>query len=549
MAAHAPRAPIGDRLRLTARIRASRFAPRAERRIVGAPPGWRTLAGLVERATRGNGDRAARRDAAGHGAVAQRERERRSVTGRPSCPRGPACARAADRRRRHGRRARRRRHPDDALRRGGLGRALLAPRPRRAAVPRPGRGPRRGRPLARRLGAHPARAARPHSPDRRRAAAHLAPPRRARAAPALRDRRARPRRAARRQGALPGARRAHGTADPARAPPEPARRRGPARARPALPARAQAAPAALGLGRLRGRPQGAARPRTRASSPRCGRSWPPRARTSSPRSRSRAPRARIESYHAYVDERGDVAGSFTGRKIRTFPEHHGHSTAVEITAQPDVAALGREILDALRFRGVAKVDFKRDARRPAAPARDQRALQPLAPARRAGRRQPARARLRRPHRPPATGHRAGARRRDLVPAAARRARRACHGHVAAALAALGARLRRRVRPDAARPAAVPARRAARDARQPGLAGAPLPGWRACPAARPDAPRRHLGRPRQPARPGRRARVPRRPARSTPTCAPATSSATARTPTSACTPCSTSRRGPSPATTS
>ncbi len=71
------------------------------------------------------------------------------------------------------------------------------------------------------------------------------------------------------------------------------------------------------------------------------------------------PESRIESYHVYVDERGDVAGSFTGRKIRTFPEHHGHSTAVEITAQPDVAALGQEILDALRFRGVAKVDFKR----------------------------------------------------------------------------------------------------------------------------------------------------------------------------------------------
>jgi len=66
------------------------------------------------------------------------------------------------------------------------------------------------------------------------------------------------------------------------------------------------------------------------------------------------PESRIESYHAYVDERGDVAGSFTGRKVRTFPEHHGHSTAVEITAQADVAALGREILEALRFR-----DFKR----------------------------------------------------------------------------------------------------------------------------------------------------------------------------------------------
>ncbi len=71
------------------------------------------------------------------------------------------------------------------------------------------------------------------------------------------------------------------------------------------------------------------------------------------------PESRIESFHAYIDERGDLAGSFTGRKLRTFPEHNGHSTAVEITAQADVAVLGREILDALSFRGVAKVDFKR----------------------------------------------------------------------------------------------------------------------------------------------------------------------------------------------
>jgi D-aspartate ligase len=73
------------------------------------------------------------------------------------------------------------------------------------------------------------------------------------------------------------------------------------------------------------------------------------------------PESRIESFHAYIDERGEEAGSFTGRKLRTFPVHHGHSTAVEITDQGDVAALGREILQELGFRGVAKVDFKRDA--------------------------------------------------------------------------------------------------------------------------------------------------------------------------------------------
>jgi predicted ATP-grasp superfamily ATP-dependent carboligase len=68
---------------------------------------------------------------------------------------------------------------------------------------------------------------------------------------------------------------------------------------------------------------------------------------------------RIVSYHVYVDERGAVAGEFTGRKIRTLPARYGHSTAVEITVEHDVAALGREIVERLDLRGVAKVDFKR----------------------------------------------------------------------------------------------------------------------------------------------------------------------------------------------
>lgn len=73
------------------------------------------------------------------------------------------------------------------------------------------------------------------------------------------------------------------------------------------------------------------------------------------------PETRIESFHAYVDADGQLAGSFTGRKIRTYPERYGHSTSVEVTQLPDVARLGREILDRIGFRGVVKVDFKRDA--------------------------------------------------------------------------------------------------------------------------------------------------------------------------------------------
>jgi D-aspartate ligase len=68
---------------------------------------------------------------------------------------------------------------------------------------------------------------------------------------------------------------------------------------------------------------------------------------------------RIESYHAYVDERGEVAGEFTGRKIRTLPPRCGYTTACEITDEGDVRELGRHCMSVLDLRGVAKVDFKR----------------------------------------------------------------------------------------------------------------------------------------------------------------------------------------------
>jgi D-aspartate ligase len=70
--------------------------------------------------------------------------------------------------------------------------------------------------------------------------------------------------------------------------------------------------------------------------------------------------ALIESYHCYVDRRGDVAGEFTGRKIRTFPARHGHTTALEITDAADVQRQGRNVVEKLGLTGVAKLDFKRD---------------------------------------------------------------------------------------------------------------------------------------------------------------------------------------------
>ncbi|MEA2467949.1 MAG: D-aspartate ligase, partial [Thermoleophilaceae bacterium] len=68
---------------------------------------------------------------------------------------------------------------------------------------------------------------------------------------------------------------------------------------------------------------------------------------------------RIESYHAYVDERGEAVGEFTGRKVRTLPREFGHTTALEITDEGDVREAGRECMRRLGLRGVAKLDFKR----------------------------------------------------------------------------------------------------------------------------------------------------------------------------------------------
>ena len=71
------------------------------------------------------------------------------------------------------------------------------------------------------------------------------------------------------------------------------------------------------------------------------------------------PESRVESYHAFVDDQGAVAGEFTGRKLRTYPRTYGYSTAITITDDPDVRELGRRIAQTLELRGVAKLDFKR----------------------------------------------------------------------------------------------------------------------------------------------------------------------------------------------
>lgn len=67
---------------------------------------------------------------------------------------------------------------------------------------------------------------------------------------------------------------------------------------------------------------------------------------------------RLVSYHSFRTDDGTTIGEFTGRKVRTLPSEFGQSTAVEITADDRMRDLGRRVLDALDFHGVAKVDAK-----------------------------------------------------------------------------------------------------------------------------------------------------------------------------------------------
>lgn len=70
----------------------------------------------------------------------------------------------------------------------------------------------------------------------------------------------------------------------------------------------------------------------------------------------------IVSYHTYIRPNGEVAGHFTGRKLRTYPQRFGHSSHLIATRDLHLQQLGSQILKSLDFHGVAKLDFKRDPR-------------------------------------------------------------------------------------------------------------------------------------------------------------------------------------------
>jgi D-aspartate ligase len=71
------------------------------------------------------------------------------------------------------------------------------------------------------------------------------------------------------------------------------------------------------------------------------------------------PESEVHSYHVYVDDGDEVVAEFTGRKIRTFPPQFGETTALSVGLDSGIAAMGRDMVAALKLRGVAKFDYKR----------------------------------------------------------------------------------------------------------------------------------------------------------------------------------------------
>jgi predicted ATP-grasp superfamily ATP-dependent carboligase len=68
------------------------------------------------------------------------------------------------------------------------------------------------------------------------------------------------------------------------------------------------------------------------------------------------------SYYSYIDDRGEPLLHFTKRKIRQYPPGFGLITYQVTEWDPEAAALGLRFFQGIGLRGLANVEFKRDAR-------------------------------------------------------------------------------------------------------------------------------------------------------------------------------------------
>ena len=62
----------------------------------------------------------------------------------------------------------------------------------------------------------------------------------------------------------------------------------------------------------------------------------------------------------YIDERGQLLGHFTGRKLRQSPPLFGTGCLLEAASVPEIVSLSQRLLQGSGYSGIAEVEFKRD---------------------------------------------------------------------------------------------------------------------------------------------------------------------------------------------
>lgn len=66
-------------------------------------------------------------------------------------------------------------------------------------------------------------------------------------------------------------------------------------------------------------------------------------------------------YDAFVNREGEIEYEFTGQKLRQWPICFGASCLMQGRPDPELAAMGRQFLKAVAWRGFAEIEFKKDA--------------------------------------------------------------------------------------------------------------------------------------------------------------------------------------------
>ncbi len=67
------------------------------------------------------------------------------------------------------------------------------------------------------------------------------------------------------------------------------------------------------------------------------------------------------SFHGYFNDAGEPVAAFVGRKIRTSPIHFGGSAYIETIHDPDFLKLGIDVCRRINFKGIVKIDFKKNS--------------------------------------------------------------------------------------------------------------------------------------------------------------------------------------------